>query len=147
MDRMGRKMRDAVAGWVHRVRARLLHAELVAAGIALAALVVGPTAVLGYGRWADHGVVTIKAVQWAYLPKTITVTEGVPVRLRIVSDDVVHSFAIDGLDVKITELVPGKSESITFTPPKAGTYYFQCTTYCGTRHGKMFGELIVTPRR
>ena len=121
--------------------------ERIAIGIVALTLLVGPAAVIAYGRWADRNVITVKAVQWAYLPKTIYATEGVPVRLRIISEDVVHGFAIDGLPVKILELIPGKAEDVTFTPQIAGTYYYQCTTYCGVRHGKMFGQIIVRSKR
>ncbi len=132
---------------IRRVTGRQSLSEWVALAVALVALAVGPAAVLGYGRWVDRGTVTVKAVQWAYLPKTVYLTEGVPVRLQVISEDVVHGFAIDGLDVKISELVPGKAEYVTFTPEKAGTYYYECTMYCGLRHGKMFGQIIVRPRR
>jgi heme/copper-type cytochrome/quinol oxidase subunit 2 len=131
---------------IRRLIRRLSEPESLAVAVVVLAVAVGPAAVFGYARWVGHDVITVKAVQWAYLPKTIYVTEGVPVHLQIISEDVVHGFAIDGLNVKITELVPGKAEYVTFTPDKAGTYYYGCTTYCGTRHGKMFGQIIVRPR-
>lgn len=144
---MIKEVRTTLASWITAARSRLRVRERAAAVVVALALVVGPAAVLAYGRWADHDVVTIKAVQWAYLPKTIYVKEGLPVRLKIISEDVVHGFAIDGLPMKISGLIPGKAEYVTFTPEKAGTYYYQCTTYCGGRHGKMFGQIIVAPRR
>jgi len=136
-----------VAGRAARSWKRVHISERIAIGIVALTLLAGPAAVIGYGRWVERNVITVRAVQWAYLPKTIYATEGVQVRLRIISEDVVHGFAIDGLPVKIVELIPGKAEDVAFTPQAAGTYYYQCTTYCGVRHGKMFGQIIVRPKR
>jgi heme/copper-type cytochrome/quinol oxidase subunit 2 len=138
---------SAVPRWVRRAVAGVGVSERIAAGVVVLALGVGPAGVLGYGGWTDRGVITVTAVQWRYLPNTIYLTEGVPVRLRVTSEDVVHGFAIDDLGVKVPELIPGKGVEVMFTPQKAGTYYFECTTYCGMRHAKMFGQIIVTPRR
>jgi heme/copper-type cytochrome/quinol oxidase subunit 2 len=121
--------------------------ERIAIGILALTLLAGPAAVIGYGRWVDRDVVTVKAVQWAYLPKTFYAKVGVPVRLKIISEDVVHGFAIEGLPVTIAELIPGKAEYVTFTPETPGTFYYHCTTYCGLSHATMFGQIIVTARR
>ena len=140
-------VRTRLAGWTTMVRGRLRVRERAAAIIVAVALVVGPASVIAYGRWIDRGVVTVKAVQWAYLPKTIYAKAGVPVRLKIISEDVVHGFAISGIPVTISELVPGKAEYVTFTPTAPGTYYYRCTTYCGLSHFQMVGQIIVTAGR
>jgi cytochrome c oxidase subunit 2 len=144
---MWRRFAARLVGWIPKVVGYFRVPERAAAVIVALAMVIGPAAVLAYGRWVDRQVITIEATQWAYLPKTIYVKEGVPVRLKIISEDVVHGFAIDGLPVKITEIIPGKAEYVAFTPEKAGTYYYQCTTYCGPRHAKMFGQIVVIPRQ
>jgi heme/copper-type cytochrome/quinol oxidase subunit 2 len=35
--------------------------------------------------------------------------------------------------------------TVTFTPDKPGTYPFKCARFCGLGHGKMKGEIVVTP--
>ena len=144
---MAGHLRARLSIWIATVRGRLRVRERAAAIIVALALVIGPASVIGYGRWVDHGVVTVKAVQWAYLPNTIQAKAGVPVRLKITSEDVVHGFAINGIPVTISELIPGKAEYITFTPKTPGTYYYHCTTYCGLAHFKMVGRIIVTAGR
>jgi heme/copper-type cytochrome/quinol oxidase subunit 2 len=142
--------RRAVAKTMRRAAARLRvigTGELAALAVAVVVLVVGPVTVFAYGRWMDRRVVVVHATQWQYAPKVLHATAGVPFRIRLVSEDVVHGFKILGLDsVQVTELIPGKSMELTVTPPKPGTYIYMCTTYCGLKHATMYGQLIVAPR-
>lgn len=119
--------------------------ELAALGVVAVVLVVGPASVFAYGRWVDRGVVVVHARQWQYAPGVLHATAGVPLRIRLESDDVVHGFKVIGLDAPVTQLIPGKSMELTVTAPKPGTYLYMCTTYCGLKHAMMFGKLIVTP--
>jgi heme/copper-type cytochrome/quinol oxidase subunit 2 len=135
------------AAWAAAVRGRFRVRERGAAIIVAVALVIGPASMIAYGRWVDRGVVTVKAVQWAYFPKTVYAKAGVPVRLKIISEDVVHGFAINGIPVTISELIPGKAEYVTFTLTTPGTYYYRCTTYCGLSHFQMVGQIIVAAGR
>jgi cytochrome c oxidase subunit II len=142
---MRRKLVDAIRRGIRRIRGRLPLPEWVAIGIAAVAFAIGPAAVLGYGRWASQDVITIKAAQWDYQPKTIYLSQGVPAHLRLVSEDVVHGFSVDELGVKVDDLLPGHVVDITFTPRQAGTYNFECTRYCGLNHGLMYGQIVVRP--
>jgi heme/copper-type cytochrome/quinol oxidase subunit 2 len=144
---MAGRLRARLAIWITKVRGRLRVRERAAAIIVAMVLIVGPASVIAYGRWVDRDIVTVKAVQWAYLPNTIHARAGVPVRLKITSEDVVHGFAINGIPVTVSELIPGKAEYVTFTPKTPGTYYYHCTTYCGLSHFKMVGQIIVTAGR
>ncbi|GEM_PF-1402390 len=132
-------------GGIRRIAARVPLPEWAAIVIAAVALAIGPAAVLGYGRWASRDVITIRALQSGYEPKTVYLTAGVPAHFRLISEDVTHGFAVDGLDVRVDDLLPGHAVDITFTPREAGTYDFTCTRYCGTNHGLMFGQIIVRP--
>jgi heme/copper-type cytochrome/quinol oxidase subunit 2 len=118
--------------------------EIVALAIAAVVLVVGPASVFAYGRWMDRHVAVVHARQWQYAPNVLHATAGVPLRIRLESDDVVHGFKVMGLDAQVTQLIPGKSMELTVTAPKPGTYLYTCTTYCGLKHAMMFGKLIVT---
>jgi len=57
-------------------------------------------------------------------------------RLIITSDDVVHSWAVPSLGVKV-DAVPGRINQAMVYVQKAGTYYGQCSELCGTGHGFM----------
>ncbi len=61
---------------------------------------------------------------------------GRPVKLIITGADVIHSFAVPSLWVKM-DAVPGRLNEKSFTIEKPGVYYGQCSELCGARHGFM----------
>jgi len=61
---------------------------------------------------------------------------GRPVKLIITGADVIHSFAVPSLWVKMDD-VPGRLNEKSFTIEKPGVYYGQCSELCGARHGFM----------
>ena len=61
---------------------------------------------------------------------------GRPIKLIITGADVIHSFAVPSLWVKM-DAVPGRLNEKTFTIEKPGVYYGQCSELCGARHGFM----------
>lgn len=61
---------------------------------------------------------------------------GRPVKLIITAADVIHSFAVPSLWVKM-DAVPGRLNEKSFTIEKPGVYYGQCSELCGARHGFM----------
>lgn len=87
--------------------------------------------------------ITMLAKKWEFTPKTITVKKGQKVRLNISSVDVDHGFSLPAFNVD-KRLTAGQSTTVEFTPTFAGTFPFTCTVYCGSGHGDMRGELVVT---
>lgn len=73
---------------------------------------------------------------------TLHVPVGVPVRLTMTSEDVIHSFYIPGFRLK-QDVVPGRYSSLWFEATKPDTYHLFCTEYCGTEHSKMIGKVVV----
>lgn len=67
---------------------------------------------------------------------------GVPVELRMISDDVIHSFYIPDFRVK-TDVLPGRYHRLWFTATKPGRYHLFCAEYCGAGHSRMRGEVVV----
>jgi len=61
---------------------------------------------------------------------------GVPARIMLKSNDVIHSFWVPSLAGK-EDLIPGRDTDITITPRKVGIYRGQCAEYCGAQHAKM----------
>lgn len=61
---------------------------------------------------------------------------GRPIKLIITGSDVIHSFAVPSLWVKM-DAVPGRLNEKSFTIEKPGVYYGQCSELCGARHGFM----------
>lgn len=71
---------------------------------------------------------------------------GATVQVNVTSTDVIHSFNIPQLGVRI-DAIPGRTNHFAFGVPNvaAGTeYLIQCTEFCGTYHGTMRSFVIVT---
>jgi cytochrome c oxidase subunit 2 len=61
---------------------------------------------------------------------------GVPARIILRSDDVIHSFWVPSLTGK-QDLIPGRETDVTILPKKVGIYRGQCAEFCGTQHAHM----------
>lgn len=68
-----------------------------------------------------------------------------PVRVTLISEDVIHSFFVPAFRVK-QDVLPGRYTSIWFRPTKPGTYHLFCAEYCGTSHAAMRGKIVVMER-
>lgn len=67
---------------------------------------------------------------------------GRPVKLRMISQDVIHSFYVPAFRAK-QDVLPGRYTSMWFQPTKVGRHHLFCAEYCGTRHFGMGGWVIV----
>jgi cytochrome c oxidase subunit II len=67
---------------------------------------------------------------------------GVPVKLTMTSEDVIHDFYIPAFRVK-KDVMPGRYSSIWFQPTETGTFHLFCAQYCGTDHSEMIGWVYV----
>ena len=88
-------------------------------------------------------VVEIFVERFSFTPSEFRVKAGAPVEIRLRSDDTDHGFRIVGTDVNVTIPKRGKGvATVTFTPPQAGRYVFECSKLCGAGHSFMRGTLI-----
>jgi cytochrome c oxidase subunit 2 len=70
---------------------------------------------------------------------------GVPVKLTMTSQDVIHDFYIPAFRVK-KDVLPGRYSSVWFQATETGTYHLFCAQYCGTNHSEMIGWVyVMTP--
>jgi cytochrome c oxidase subunit 2 len=69
---------------------------------------------------------------------------GQPVRIRLRSDDVIHSFWVPSLQGKM-DLVPGQATSTWIQADTAGVYRGECAEYCGLQHARMQFRVIALP--
>jgi cytochrome c oxidase subunit 2 len=58
------------------------------------------------------------------------------VRIIVTSTDVIHSFGVPALGLKI-DATPGRLNQASFLTEKEGVYYGQCSELCGVAHGFM----------
>ena len=73
-------------------------------------------------------------------------TPGAVVQINVTGADVIHSFNIPQLGVRL-DAIPGRINQFAFTVPNApvGTQYLiQCTEFCGEFHGTMRSFLVIT---
>ncbi|MGB8490580.1 MAG: cytochrome c oxidase subunit II [Bacteroidales bacterium] len=65
-----------------------------------------------------------------------------PVRIKLVSLDVVHSLYIPAFRIK-SDFVPGRIKYMWFTAEKLGKYDIFCAEYCGLNHSFMRSDVRV----
>jgi len=79
-----------------------------------------------------------------YVDENLHVPVGVPVRLIISSEDVIHSLFIPAFRVK-KDAVPGRYTNAWFEATIPGEYEIFCAEYCGTSHSDMIAKVVVHP--
>lgn len=67
---------------------------------------------------------------------------GVPVKLTMTSEDVIHDFYIPAFRIK-HDALPGRYSTIWFQATQIGTFHFFCAQYCGAEHAGMIGWVYV----
>ncbi|HWT11153.1 MAG TPA: cytochrome c oxidase subunit II [Allosphingosinicella sp.] len=140
-------LRKALAGWVG-VTALILAGLTVASWIAdrrLAQAAASPALDIEIVanqwwwevRYLDHepGRI-IRTANELHLPV------GVPVRITLRSNDVIHSFWVPNLAGK-QDLVPGRVTDLTLRPLREGVYRGQCAEFCGLQHAHMALDVTV----
>lgn len=73
---------------------------------------------------------------------TLVVPKDKPVKLDLISDDVIHSLFIPAFRVK-EDLVPGDTNYMWFEAHEMGSYHILCAEYCGDRHAYMVSKVDV----
>jgi cytochrome c oxidase subunit 2 len=74
----------------------------------------------------------------------IHIPTGQPVRVKLTSVDVIHSFWVPQLTGKM-DTIPGQSNETWLEADKPGRYRGQCTEYCGLQHAHMGFLVIADP--
>jgi cytochrome c oxidase subunit II len=77
-----------------------------------------------------------------YVDSDLHVPRGVPVKITLQSQDVIHSLYLPELRVK-KDVVPGRWNQLWFTATDDGQYDVFCAAYCGTGHSQMRRKLYV----
>jgi cytochrome c oxidase subunit 2 len=65
-----------------------------------------------------------------------------PVKLTMISEDVIHSFGVPAFRIKM-DVLPGRYTSVWYHPIRVGEYHIYCDQYCGTWHSLMVGKVAV----
>nr|YP_086816.1 cytochrome c oxidase subunit II [Trialeurodes vaporariorum]AAU14222.1 cytochrome oxidase subunit II [Trialeurodes vaporariorum] len=67
---------------------------------------------------------------------SLVIPLGLKIRLLISSFDVLHSWTVPSLGVKV-DAVPGRLNQLNFTLNRLGVFYGQCSEICGVNHSFM----------
>ena len=98
---------------------------------------------LALARQEKAQVVEISVERFTFTPSEFKVKAGAPVEIRLRSEDTDHGFRIVGTDVNVQIPKRGRGlATVTFTPPQAGRYEFECSMLCGAGHSFMRGTII-----
>ncbi|MCB0060668.1 MAG: c-type cytochrome, partial [Caldilineaceae bacterium] len=74
----------------------------------------------------------------------ITIPAGEPVQIRLMSEDVNHSFWVPELHGKL-DMIPGRVNSFWIEAEEPGTYWGICAEFCGIQHANMYFLVIAVP--
>ncbi|MSQ70481.1 MAG: cytochrome c oxidase subunit II [Betaproteobacteria bacterium] len=122
-----------------RQRGRRFAARLLATAAACGALGYWGAGV-AFNQSGDR--IRLTAQKFAFSQPMIRVKNGRPVTFELTTPDFPHGFAVPDFNVR-TDIIPGKTVTVTFTPTKAGKFHFLCDNFCGAGHDEMSGFLIV----
>jgi cytochrome c oxidase subunit 2 len=81
----------------------------------------------------------------AVSPK-LYVPVGKPIRVDLVSQDVIHGFFLPAFRVK-RDIVPGMKNHVWFVASKPGSYDLFCSQFCGTGHSAMITTVEAVPEQ
>ena len=110
---------------------------------------LGAAGALALGSWAAFAlaqprerVIKIVARKFSFSPAQIQLKKGEPVVLEFTTLDVMMGFKATDFGVR-TDIVPGQTSRLRFTPDKVGTFTFLCDIFCGSGHETMNGTITV----
>jgi cytochrome c oxidase subunit 2 len=70
------------------------------------------------------------------------VPKGQPVKLTMISEDVIHSLFVPAFRIK-RDVLPGSYSTCWFEATRTGEFHLFCAEYCGTNHSGMIGRIVV----
>jgi cytochrome c oxidase subunit 2 len=143
-----RRSPDEIASEVHESATLEIVWTAIPFGLVLVMFAWGATVYFRITRPPANALdIYVTAKQWMWkLQHTdghremneLHVPVGVPVRLTMASEDVIHSFYVPAFRFK-RDVVPGRFSTAWFEATKPGKYHLFCAEFCGTRHSNMIG--------
>ena len=96
---------------------------------------------------AASKTVDVTGYQWYWQISDATAKAGETVLYRVTSADVNHGFAIYDPAMQViaqTQAMPGYTNRLLVTYPRAGAYRVLCLEYCGLAHHAMLATIDVS---
>ncbi len=149
-----RRSQDEIPGYIHGHNGLEITWTVIPLIISMTIFVWGTWLFFKYARAPqDAQEIFVVGKQWMWKIQhpsgrreinELHVPLGKPVRLKMTSEDVLHSFYVPAFRTK-TDVLPGRYTSLWFEASKTGSYHLFCTEYCGTKHSEMIGTVHVLP--
>ncbi len=127
-----------------------------ASWIVVPSILVAVVFVWGFRLFLEIGIappnsyeVNVTARKWSW---SFTYPNGVistdlhvpvnrPVKLRMSSEDVIHSFFVPAFRIK-ADVLQGRYSYVWFEATRQDTFLVACTEYCGTSHSNMYARVV-----
>jgi len=100
-------------------------------------------AMAGVRAQSGERVVKVITKKFVFVPEEIALKKGEAVTLEFTSADVFMGFNAPDFKLR-TDIVPGMTTKVRFTPDRVGTFTFICDVLCGDGHEDMAGRLVIT---
>jgi cytochrome c oxidase subunit 2 len=100
--------------------------------------------ITGQQWWWDVEYDVEPASNIVHTANEIHIPTGQPVKFRLTSTDVIHSFWVPNLNGK-KDLIPGHEIVLTFQADRPGEYRGQCAEFCGYQHAHMAFTIVAEP--
>ena len=97
----------------------------------------------GTDKYGETGIIVpfspalASAAEPAPVQQEALLPVDVPIRFRLNSLDVIHSFYVPAFFFK-RDVIPGRTNEFEITIEEPGVYGGQCAEFCGLSHGRMF---------
>jgi len=101
--------------------------------------------VIGHQWWWEFTYQDVSPSDWVTSPNELHLPAGVPVVIRALSRDVIHSFWVPNLQGK-RDLIPGILTYLWLQADQPGEFRGQCAEFCGAQHAHMAFRVVVHPR-
>ncbi len=102
--------------------------------------------VTGLQWWWKVRYIDSVAARTVTTANEIHIPVGTPVKLELISEDVIHSLWVPKLHGK-KDLVPGRRAIAWLRADSAGVYRGQCAEFCGPQHALMGLTVVAEPRQ
>jgi cytochrome c oxidase subunit 2 len=100
--------------------------------------------VIGHQWWWEFQYRDVTPSDFVTSPNELHIPVGVPVHIKAMSRDVIHSFWVPNLHGK-RDLIPGQVTNTWIQADQPGVYRGQCAEFCGYQHANMSFVVVAEP--
>jgi cytochrome c oxidase subunit II len=108
----------------------------------------GPGAItidaIGHQWWWEFQYRDVSPSDFVTSPNELHIPVGMPVVIKAMSRDVIHSFWVPNLHGK-RDLIPGQVTNFWIQADRPGIYRGQCAEFCGHQHANMAFVVVAEP--